>query len=200
MLDNAIEGFGPIPRDAYRGVLDLPGSTLDRDLAVRLLTYDKLKGLIEKFFLDQKFTTLSYQIIAVYLSATTVLSCDQWEMRFKSNYIASAVMEKAWSADDKPSRTPTSSSATSRRASLQQDVSSSRSVIACSPTGPCQCVQPPKNPRAVLPLSSPLKLAFTHPLLSSEPPGSSRGLTSGSGSPGRCDARSRQILHPNHDE
>lgn len=100
LVRTAIEEFGSIPRDAYRGVFNLPLARVIYDRLTRGITYKGLKKLAGRFIATHELGSSVDHLLVMYPSDTPTLDRDGWELDFKSVRIARAAAEEMRLKDD----------------------------------------------------------------------------------------------------
>jgi len=100
LVHNATEEFGFAPRDVYEGVLDLPSTMASHAAAVRRLNYSKLIALVETFSDKRELDDFSHRVVAVH-PVSFLATQDHWLIKFKSDRIASKVVESMRLGEDK---------------------------------------------------------------------------------------------------
>ena len=93
LVRNAIEEFGPIPRDAYKGVLNLPEAKNQHAIATMNLDFFKLTTSVKEFSERRGMSsTTSLHVIAVF-PIDHIRRFDRWGVKFKSTRIAKRMGE-----------------------------------------------------------------------------------------------------------
>ena len=92
LVRNAIEEFGPIPRDVYDGVFDLPTTKREHTNAAMNLSYSGLKSFVQTPPENLDLHPSSKCVVVAY-PCKTFLRYDVWEIDFKSAWVAREVMK-----------------------------------------------------------------------------------------------------------
>jgi len=100
LVRNAIKEFGPIPRDVYAAVFDLPTTKREHTEVAREFNHDQLKTVVESFSNRHELHKSSHRVVAVY-PRQTFFRYDVWEINFKSARIAKEVVKEMQSKEAK---------------------------------------------------------------------------------------------------
>jgi len=87
LVRTATEEFCFIPRDVYRGILDLPEARGINAGALNVLDYSKLQTLIKAFTSDKELDLVSHRLVVVFPTENRTTS-DVWKVDFKSIQVA----------------------------------------------------------------------------------------------------------------
>lgn len=99
LLHNAIEEFGLAPRDVFYGVFCFHEMKSRHDKAIQKLNYSTLKTLVQAFAGELAIDEFSHHVVSVY-PEEGLPRLDDWKIDFKSNRIATKVMELMRSEED----------------------------------------------------------------------------------------------------
>jgi len=138
----ATEEFGFIPRDVYRGILDLPEMRRDHTITSGHVDYSRLKELIIAFACDGELGPASQHVVVVFPTENWTAS-DLWDIDFKSIRVAedaAEVMRRTtdqdmWKAYNTIHRLPYGSDALAGRIfeEIAHRVFCERSTLLCHP-------------------------------------------------------------------
>ena len=94
----ATEEFGFIPRDIYKGILDLPEMRERHTEALDELDYSNIRSLIGAFICNKELDITLHRVVVVFPTENWTDS-DDWEIDFKSVRIAELAAETMRSRD-----------------------------------------------------------------------------------------------------
>ena len=93
LMRNATEEFGFIPRDAYKGVLNLPAAKNQHAIATMNLDFFKLMTTVKEFSERRGMSSTTSHHVIVVFPTKNAPTFDHWGIEFKSTRIAKRMGE-----------------------------------------------------------------------------------------------------------